>query len=369
MRLKHQQIPALCTPCPTVRVCVLMQWNTELSRAWKEWIFRHELFQRLLFLLCGLNDSHVKSSCSLVESFVSCLSGNSFWYDICNFLDHQSYLWFQWVFPGTFMHFKRQKDSTVSINKRISVSLVLKCQTSKTDPLQQCYTFIVIFWFLCSQASKFFPVQSFLLVSASLNYNNLNVFLTGSRVTDSMIVHPDSSLLLLQQDATHLQMCKVKHIHTHTRPQLSFIDTKSDMLHYDSAHKNEQYLQMSSWNTGEWTQSELIRLDLHVTLTPVGSFELKTHDLVTFCDIHGARVFRVRGSHYAGKAQRNVAYTLHVINSWPGADERSTFLMIKHDVTVDGDVWQWACVIYSRTVFEPISGCFHWLKNHNFVNN
>lgn len=58
-----------------------------------------------------------------------------------------------------------------------------------------------------------------------------------------------------------------------------------------------------------------------------------------------SRDFGVRGSHYPGKARRNVACTVHVIDSWPGADERSTFSMIKHDVTDDGDsseaMWCW----------------------------
>lgn len=61
-------------------------------------------------------------------------------------------------------------------------------------------------------------------------------------MTDSMIVHADNSLLLLQPD---VHGCKVKHIHTHRRPQLSFTDTK-DMLHHSSAFKNEKYLLLKS---------------------------------------------------------------------------------------------------------------------------
>lgn len=67
----------------------------------------------------------------------------------------------------------------------------------------------------------------------------------------------------------------------------------------------------------------------------MGLWHENTYDLIS--DIDGAEFFGVRGSHYPGKAQRNVAYTVLVINSWPEADERLTFVVIKHDVIDSGD--------------------------------
>lgn len=57
----------------------------------------------------------------------------------------------------------------------------------------------------------------------------------------------------------------------------------------------------------------------------------KTHDFIS--DIDGAGIFKaVRGSSYTGKAQRNVPYTVYIINPWLEADEMLTFEVIKRDV-------------------------------------
>lgn len=160
-------------------------------------------------------------------------------------------------------------------------------------------------------------------------------------LTDSRTVHVTGSL-----SAASAERCGLTHTLTHTHTSRAWItDTKSDKVYNNSTTalkipscwwnksvfcltKPPKY-QGTGWEWGWVIVGANQRGRSHVTLTPVGLWVENTR----LNQWHSWS----QGSRYSGKEQRNVAYSVHVIDRWPGVDERSTFQMIKPDVSDDSD--------------------------------